>query len=282
MTLRKLPVPPVTAKLPDVRSEVTDLVLAKWNADIRAATDDNNEISILDIIGEDWWTGQGVTAKRVAGALRAIGPRDVVVNINSPGGDVFEGLAIYNLLREHQGRVTVKVLGLAASAASVIAMAGDEVLVARAGFLMIHNTWVLAAGDRNALRDAADMLEPFDKALTDIYAARSGIEAEDIGQMLDKETWIGGSEAVEQGFADDLLPSDQIRKEPQVRVSALRRADTAMAKGGLPRAERRSLIKEIAATPSAGIEGTPSAAEGEADGLDNLRLAAARLSLLRA
>ncbi|MBN0106041.1 Clp protease ClpP, partial [Pseudomonas aeruginosa] len=90
-------------------------------------------------IGYDWWTGEGVTAKRIAGALRAIGGDvDVTVNINSPGGDVFEGLAIYNLLREHKGKVTVRVLGLAASAASFIAMAADEVKIARAGFLMIH------------------------------------------------------------------------------------------------------------------------------------------------
>lgn len=281
MTLRDLPAAPAPTRLPDVRSEAPDAVKARWNRDVRAASEGNAEISVLDVIGADFW-GEGVTATRVAAALRHIGPRDVVVNINSPGGDVFEGLAIYNLLREHNGRVTVKVLGLAASAASIIAMAGDEVLVARAGFLMIHNTWVLAVGDRNALRETADMLEPFDRALADIYAARARMDLEDVAAMLDKETWIGGSAAVEQGFADGLLPSDQIMEAPQERASALRRADTAMAKAGLPRAERRSLLKEISATPGAGSEGTPSAAEGDADGIDNLRLAAARLSLLRA
>ncbi|KLB48562.1 peptidase, partial [Xanthomonas euvesicatoria] len=104
----------------------------------------------------------GVTARRVAGALRAMGKGPVTVNVNSPGGDMFEGLAIYNLLREHDGEITVKVLGLAASAASIIAMAGDTVQIARAGFLMIHNAWVMAVGNRNDLIEVADTLKPFD------------------------------------------------------------------------------------------------------------------------
>ncbi len=92
-------------------------------AGFKAAATDDNSISVFDVIGQDYW-GEGVTAKRIAGALRAMNGADVTVNINSPGGDMFEGLAIYNLLREYEGRVTVKVLGIAASAASVIAMAG--------------------------------------------------------------------------------------------------------------------------------------------------------------
>ncbi|WP_034085582.1 head maturation protease, ClpP-related, partial [Pseudomonas aeruginosa] len=111
----------------------------------------------------------------IAGALRAIGGDvDVTVNINSPGGDVFEGLAIYNLLREHKGKVTVNIIGLAASAASFIAMAGDEIRIGRAAFLMIHNAWLIAMGNRNDLREIADWLEPFDMTLADIYAQRTG------------------------------------------------------------------------------------------------------------
>jgi ATP-dependent Clp protease protease subunit len=113
-------------------------------------------------------------------------------------------------LREHPAAVTVKVLGIAASAASVIAMAGDEIQIARAGFMMIHNTWIMAMGDRHALREAADWLEPFDQVAVDIYAARTGLEPKALGKMLDQETWIGGTKAVEQGFADGFLPADQI------------------------------------------------------------------------
>lgn len=87
--------------------------------------------------------GEGVTAKRISAALRAIGEQDIVVNLNSPGGDMFEGLAIYNLLRAHSGKVTVNILGIAASAASIIAMAGDEIKMGRGAFLMIHNCWAM-------------------------------------------------------------------------------------------------------------------------------------------
>lgn len=284
MSKRALPQPPLTAKLPAVRSEITDKAFNKWSSGICAARDSDNSISILDVIGEDFW-GEGVTAKRIAGALRTIGERDVVVNINSPGGDVFEGLAIYSLLREHAGRVTVKVLGLAASAASIIAMAGDEVQIARAGFLMIHNTWVLAAGDRNALREAADMLEPFDGALADIYAARSGIEKDEIRAMLDKETWLGGAEAVERGFADGMLPSDEVAEADKAKAGIRQKFDALARDAGRSRSEARALaqeLKEHFAMPSAGEQGMPRAAEGEALSLDELRLAAARLSLLRA
>jgi len=167
---------------------------------VRAAADDEDRtISIYDVIGYDWWTGEGVTTKRIAGALRSLGAGPVTVNVNSPGGDMFEGLSIYNLLREHQGEITVKVLGLAASAASVVAMAGDKVQIARAGFLMIHNCWVLAQGNRHDLREFADTMEPFDAAMADIYAARSGLDLAEVQRQMDGETWIGGSQAIEQG-----------------------------------------------------------------------------------
>lgn len=284
MSVRRMPAPPSASACRHVRSEVLEGSYAKWDRSVRASAEDDATISILDVIGQDFW-GEGVTARRIAGALRNIGNRAVTVTINSPGGDVFEGLAIYNLLREHPAKVTVKVLGLAASAASVIAMAGDEVRVARAGFLMIHNTWVVASGNRHDLREAAEYLEPFDRALVDIYAARTGLDEADLTQMLDKETWIGGADAVEQGFADLLLPSDAVKEEPQASVPAIKRLDEALAKGErLPRAERRRLFKDLAATPCAGADGMPSAAAVSSDDGDTtaLSLALARLKLARA
>lgn len=108
----------------------------------------DNIITMFDSIGEDYWSGGGITAKKVASQLRAIGDRAVEVQINSPGGDVFEGIAIYNVLREHKQEVTIKVMGMAASAASIIAMAGDTIEIGAASFIMIHNTWVVSAGIR--------------------------------------------------------------------------------------------------------------------------------------
>lgn len=168
----------------------------------------SRSISILDPIGEDVWSGQGVTAKGVAGKLAEFGPGPITVSINSPGGNMFEGLAIYSLLREHDGDVSVKILGLAASAASVIAMAGQNVRIARAGFVMIHNAWVLATGNRHDLRQLADELEPFDANMAEIYAQRTGMPVADVAQRMDAETWLQGTTAIEQGFADELLDSD--------------------------------------------------------------------------
>lgn len=265
MSKRKLPAAVIGAR-PGVRTEISTSIINRWNPDLKAAASDeaDNTISILDVIGQDWW-GEGVTAKRIAAALRAIGKRDVVVTINSPGGDYFEGLAIYNLLREHPANVTVKIVGLAASAASVIAMAGDEVKIARAGFLMIHNTWVLAAGDRHALRDTADWLEPFDAIAVDIYASRTGMDAGKLGMLLDKETWVGGSAAVDQGFADALLDADEVASGANQMAGrdlrAERQFDILAAKAGLSRTDARSLMAALkGGKPGAAPSGTQDAA----------------------
>lgn len=245
--------------------DLSPKALERWSPGLMAAEKSDNTISILDPIGQDPWTGEGVTAKRISAALRSIGAEnDVVVNLNSPGGDLFEGMTIYNLLREHKGAVTVKVLGVAASAASIIAMAGDEILIARAAFLMIHDTWVVTVGNRHDLRDIADTLEPFDQAMADIYAARTGLDVKKIGKMMDAETWIGGAAAVEQGFADALLPADEVKEDAKARtdVVAAHLLDLALAKAGLPRSERRALLKDFkAGTPSAADDGMPGAAE---------------------
>jgi ATP-dependent Clp protease, protease subunit len=239
--------------------------LDRWTPDLMAAADaEENSISMFDPIGVDFWTGEGVTAKRISAALRSIGAKkDVVVNLNSPGGDMFEGLALYNLLREHKGKVTIKVLGLAASAASVVAMAGDEILIARAGFLMIHNTWVFAMGNRNDLRDVADTLEPFDAVMTDIYAARTGLEPKAIQKMMDAETWINGTSAVDQGFADGLLPADEVKKDDKAKAdkTAAYLLDMALSRAGMPRSERRALLTEYkSGMPCAAGDGMPGAA----------------------
>jgi ATP-dependent protease ClpP protease subunit len=224
----------------------------RWNPDIRASADSDGEnaISIFDPIGEDIWGEGRATAKRIGAALRSVGGADVVVNINSPGGDYFEGLAIYNLLREYDGKVTVRILGIAASAASIIAMAGDEIQIGRAAFLMIHNTWVMAIGDRHAFTEVAAWLEPFDKAAAEVYAARTGLEPPDLSAMLDRETWIGGQAAVDQGFADSLLASDAVEQEGARAsgelspLAAAKKIDLLLA-GKASRSERRALVAAL-------------------------------------
>lgn len=264
MTIRTLPGAPEGRLHAGISSQILPRALDRWNPGIRAAApeDEDRSISIYDVIGYDYWTGEGVTAKRVAGALRALGKGPVTVNVNSPGGDMFEGLAIYNLLREHAGEVTVKVLGLAASAASVIAMSGDTVQIARAGFLMIHNAWVVAMGNRNDLREFADTLEPFDRAMADIYAAKTGEEQKAMAKLMDAETWIGGSDAIERGFADELLPSDQVAAgTAKASISAVRRMESALRASGMPKSEAVRLISEFkssAGDPAGSGEGDPA------------------------
>ncbi|RNF32945.1 head maturation protease, ClpP-related [Paracoccus methylarcula] len=260
MTIRNAPKinlshpPKVQAYEPD------PALMEKWNAGLRAEdTDRANVISILDVIGEDWWTGGGVTSKRIAGALRAIKGDEIIVDINSPGGDFFEGVAIYNLLRQDSRKVTVRILGLAASAASVIAMAGDEVQIGKAGFMMVHNAWVVAVGNRHDLADAARTMEPFDEAMADVYADKAGVERAKAASWMDDETWFNGSQAVEAGLADSFLSAD-VTEDESKGTSALRRIDTLLAKQNVSRSERRALLAEVAGgTPGAAANVTPCA-----------------------
>lgn len=258
--------------------------LAHWNQDVRAASGDGDaSISILGVIGEDFW-GEGVSAKRVAAALRYIGSKPVTVNINSPGGNFMEGVAIYNMLRQHPHAVTVKILGIAASAAAIVAMAGDEIEIAKAGFLMIHNTHLLAYADRNGFADISETLAIFDNSLACLFADRSGNAKDEVAAWMDAETFFDGSGAIDAGFATALLPGDAVKEEKASQPTALRRIDNALNKAGWSRTEIRAALKELTGTPRAAVNGMPSAVDDEeaGDGLDTLRLAAARLSLLRA
>jgi ATP-dependent protease ClpP protease subunit len=251
MSLKKLP--QINARSIDgVKWDAPSDAVGKWDASIRTASDDTT-ITMYDMIGSDGWS-EGVTAKRIAAALRSIGSRDVTVSINSPGGDFFEGLAIYNLLREHPHKITVKVVGLAASAASVIAMAGDEIQVAKSGFLMVHNAWSVVIGNRHDLREAATVLDQFDASMADLYSAAAGITKEEAAALMDAETWMGGQAAVDAGFATALLSADEVVEDQEQINSSLaakRKVDSLLAKAGLPRSERRALLGQMTGTHDA-------------------------------
>lgn len=248
-------------------------VLDKWSADaagIRAVATGDNVITMFDVIGEDWWSGGGITAKSVTAQLRAIGDRPVEVQINSPGGDMFEGLAIYNVLREHSQPVTIKVMGMAASAASVIAMAGDTIEIGAAAFLMIHNCWVVAAGNRNDMQEVADFLAPFDTAMADVYAHRTGATAAECAKWMDAETYMSGSMAIERGFADALLPADQTKVDTAAKASdrertAITALELKLVAGGDTRAEAREHITKIKGTPGAATEADTPGAGGDTE-----------------
>jgi ATP-dependent protease ClpP protease subunit len=238
MSLKKLPEIRADHRLAKAGFDLRPDAVDRWEPAVCAKAGDDAEasISIYDSIGENW-EGTGITSKRISAALRSIGAKDVVVNINSPGGDFFEGMAIYNLLREHQGKVTVRVLGVAASVASVIAMAGDEILIGDGAFFMIHNAWAVAVGNRHDMLDSAKLLEPFDAAMAALYAHQTGMSTAEAATMMDKETWIGAQQAVDDGFATGLLPSSEITKSTQASTKSkpLALIEASMAKAGFSR-----------------------------------------------
>jgi ATP-dependent Clp protease protease subunit len=248
-------------------------VLDRWGEDaagVRPAAleQGDNVITMFDVIGEDWWTGGGVTAKKVAAQLRAIGDRPVECQINSGGGDMFEGLAIYNVLREHSQPITMKIMGMAASAASVIAMAGDTVEIGAASFVMIHNCWVCACGNRHDMNEVAEFLAPFDQAMADVYAQRTSQSPEDCAKWMDAESWMSGSMAIERGFADSLLAADQMKVDEDAKASdkkanEVRALELTLVSSGMTRAQARARIKSIKGTPDAALDtvDTPGAVD---------------------
>lgn len=274
MSLKKLPEIRADHRLAKAGFDLRPDAVDRWEPAICAKAGDDAEtsISIYESIGENW-DGTGITSKRISAILRTIGPKDVVVNINSPGGDFFEGMAIYNLLREHKGKVTVRILGVAASVASVIAMAGDEILIGDGAFLMIHNAWAVAVGNRHDMMDSAKLLEPFDAAMAALYAHQTGMNTAEAAAMMDKETWIGAQQAVDDGFATGLLPSSEIAKNTQASATRkpLALIEASMAKAGYSRHSRRDAFKALfSGTPSAAETATPSAGPEVAASLQSL------------
>ena len=168
---------------------------------IKAQADDDFEIAIYDEIG--FW---GVTAKQFINDFKRI-PADarVSLRINSPGGDVFDSLAIHNVIKRHAGEVTGTIDGIAASGASIIAMAAKHLSMPENTFMMIHNSSGLALGNAEDMRDLADILEKIDSGLVATYVARTGQTPEKIAEMLSDETWLTAKEAKDLGFADEVL-----------------------------------------------------------------------------
>lgn len=158
---------------------------------------DRAEIALYDEIG--FW---GITADDMRRELDGIDAAEILLRINSPGGDVFDGIAIYNDLVDHPARVSVEITGIAASIASIIAMAGDDIAIAENGFLMIHNASTIVWGNRHDMRAVADVLERIDGSLAGTYAAHTGAAAAAMAALMDEETWLVGAEAVEAKFAD--------------------------------------------------------------------------------
>jgi ATP-dependent protease ClpP protease subunit len=168
----------------------------------RASVHEPAVLQIFDQIGEDWFGGSGISAKAFSDALQSVGPGPLVVEINSPGGNVWDGLAIYNMLRGRQAPVTTRVVGIAASIASIIALAGDSIEMAEASLFMIHDPSGMVAGTSDDMRKMANALDQHAEILAGIYTKRTGKTSAQIRAAMTAETWFTAQEAIQFGLAD--------------------------------------------------------------------------------
>ncbi|AFE58000.1 ClpP-like prohead protease/major capsid protein fusion protein [Rahnella aceris] len=172
---------------------------------MKASGDKTADIYIYDEIG--YW---GVTARQFASSMKALGDLDHInLHIHSPGGDVFDGIAIYNLLNSHTASKTVYIDGLAASMASVIAMVGNPIIMPENAMMMIHKPWGITGGDANDMRDYADLLDKVEAVLIPSYAKKTGKTPDELALMLGEETWMTAQECLEHGFADQISTAVQ-------------------------------------------------------------------------
>lgn len=196
--------------------------------EVRAAAEDTTEILLHAEIG--FW---GVTSKQFAETLASISTPKVVVRINSPGGDVFDGMAIYNSLKSFKGDVAVVIEGLAASAASYIAMAGSTISIHESAMMMVHRAWGLAIGNEADMTDMATTLRKIDGQIAAIYAKQTGKSADEMLALMTGEsdgTWFTGAEAAAEGFADEVIEDDDksnakhlLDEADTARIAAMRR-----------------------------------------------------------
>lgn len=177
------------------------------------ATSKKAELFIYDAIGADYY-GDGITAKSVSEALAEFTPKtDLDIYINSPGGSVFDGIAIYNQLARWGGKKTVHIDGIAASIASVIAMVGDEIKIAENGLYMIHQAWGITVGNASDMRKYADSLDKIDGTILDTYVAKTKGDRKEISDWMAAETWMDATQAVERGFATSKTGEKAVKAE---------------------------------------------------------------------
>lgn len=192
-------------KAPKDKPAIKDAASALDIRNADGANDKPAEIFIYDEIS--WW---GVLAVDVVNQIKGISAKEISLRINSPGGAVFEGFAIYNILRQHEATVTTYVDGLAASIASVIALAGDKVVMAENAMFMVHEPWTVAAGNAEDMMAIAAVLEEIGGSIIKTYEARTSLDRETLSDMVAKETWFGADRAVEYGFATEVTEPAQL------------------------------------------------------------------------
>ena len=206
-------------------------------------------------IAEESWFDDDVTPQLFKDELNS-GTGDITVWINSPGGDCVAAAQIYNMLSNYKGKVTVKIDGIAASAASVIAMAGDTVLVSPVSMLMIHNPATIAWGDHAEMQKAIDMLSEVKESIINAYVLKTGLSRPKLSHLMDAETWMDANKAVELGFADEIMARAKAEPEKELEEEGTSEEDEEEEKKIPPspssmlfsrRAANNALLNKLAA-----------------------------------
>jgi ATP-dependent Clp protease, protease subunit len=254
MSLRKLPEVRAFQKPEWLNFEAPGENVEAFDPAVTAAVEGDTSITIYGQIGIDPMTSVDNSERRISAALRAIGNRDVTVAINSPGGNFFAGLAIYNLLRAHQAKVTVQVVAMAGSAASVIAMAGDEIHMAEGSFIMVHKASALSMGNEFDMQDAAELLAAVDGSMAEVYAARAGVDRKIAASWMERRrgdgTMFSAASAIQHGLADKKLDASaiKVKAEAALPVPHERVIENAlMAAANMSPKEAKSFVAEMKA-----------------------------------
>ena len=198
----------------------------KW----RNQADGEPEARVLELYGtiaEESWFDDDVTPQMFRDELFS-GEGDVVIFLNSPGGDCVAASQIYTMLTEYKGSVTIKIDGIAASAASVIAMAGDTVLMAPTGMMFVHNPMTAAFGNKAEMEKAIEMLEEVKESIINAYERKTGLSRQKLSHLMDSETWMNARRAIELGFADGMLGGDSVTDESPAYEFSGKSAETSL------------------------------------------------------
>ena len=179
---------------------------------------DERVLRIDGVIAEESWINDEITPKQFKSELMS-GSGDITLWINSPGGDVFAASQIYNMLMDYKGDVTVKIDGLAASAASVIAMAGTRVLMSPVSEIMVHNPMTVAIGNAEEISKAIDMLSEIKESIINAYEIKTNLSRDEISKMMDSECWMNAKKAVELGFADEIMYTEKDQNSEKISNS---------------------------------------------------------------
>lgn len=209
-------------------------------------------LELYGTIADESWFDDDITPKEFRDELFS-GTGDVTVWINSPGGDCVAASQIYSMLMDYKGKVTVKIDGIAASAASVIAMAGTTVLMAPTALMMIHNPMTAAFGDHEDMQKAIEMLEEVKESIINAYEIKTNLSRAKLSHLMDRETWMNAKKAIELGFADDILTDEKLAMDAPAFAFSGKAAENALM---------TKLVAKATTAPTSPVEPTPEPVHG--------------------